>query len=84
MSETAFGPNGAETFRGAGLRESERERERGVSEVSRCAVATATLLPGRPRPLPTPIHLLKPGEGQSGGGMVRDEREGEGKRGRFD
>ena len=55
-----------------------------MSEVSRCAVATATLLPGRPRPLPTPIHLLKPGEGQSGGGMVRDEREGEGKRGRFD
>ena len=45
-------------------------------------MATATLLPGRPRPLPTPIHLLKPGEGQSGGGMVRDEREGEGKRGK--
>ena len=33
------------------------------------------LLPRRPRHFPTPIHLLKPGEGQSGGRMVRDERE---------
>ncbi len=36
------------------------------------------ILPCRPRHFPTPIHLLKPGKGQSGGRMVRDKREGEG------
>ena len=40
------------------------------------------ILPCRPRHFPTPIHLLKPDEGQSGGRMVRDEREGGRGRGR--
>ena len=35
------------------------------------------LLPRRPRHFPTPIHLLKPGEGQSGGRKREREREGE-------
>ena len=35
------------------------------------------ILPCRPRHFPTPIHLLKPDEGQSGGRMRERERERE-------